>query len=113
MRSDRLKEELARAKLKAAEWQAKVKDLERRITLQENLEIVQAVRSVSATPEELRKILAQLTNMRDAPAEDGTGGQERADSEKPLRTEGENPAQAEEQKETDHQNPIGEEGKTE
>lgn len=78
MRSDRLKEELARAKLKAAEWQAKVKDLERRITLQENLEIVQAVRSVSATPEELRKILAQLTNMRDAPAENGTGGQGQA-----------------------------------
>ena len=44
MRSDRLKEELARAKLKAAEWQAKVKDLERRITEQENMEIVQAVR---------------------------------------------------------------------
>lgn len=113
MRSDRLKEELARAKLKAAEWQAKVKDLERRIIEQENLEIVQAVRSVSATPEELRKILAQLTNMRDAPAENGAGGQERADSEKPVRTEGETPAQDGGQKETDQQNPIGEEGKAE
>lgn len=113
MRSDRLKEELARAKLKAAEWQAKVKDLERRITLQENMEIVQAVRSISATPEELRKILAQLTNMREPPAGNSTGGHERADSEKPAQTGGETPAQAEEQKETEHQNPIGEEGKAE
>lgn len=113
MRSDRLKEELARAKLKAAEWQAKVKDLERRITLQENMEIVQAVRSISATPEELRKILAQLTNMREPPAENSTGGQERADSEKPVRTEGDPPEQTGGQKETDHQNPIGEEGKAE
>lgn len=113
MRSDRLKEELARAKLKAAEWQAKVKDLERRIVEQENMEIVQAVRSVSATPEELRKILAQLTNMKELPAENGTGGQEREDSGKPVRTEGETPAQAGGQKETEHQNPIGEEGKVE
>lgn len=113
MRSDRLKEELARAKLKAAEWQARVKDLERRITEQENLEIVQAVRSVSATPEELRKILEQLANMRELPVENGTGGQERADSEKPVRTGGENPEQAGDQKETDHQDPIGEEGKAE
>lgn len=113
MRSDRLKEELARAKLKAAEWQAKVKDLERRITLQENMEIVQAVRSISATPEELRKILAQLTDMREPPAGNSTGGHERADSEKPVRTEGETPEQAGGQKETEHQNPIGEEGKAE
>lgn len=113
MRSDRLKEELARAKLKAAEWQAKVKDLERRIIEQENMEIVQAVRSISVTPEELRKILAQLTNMKDSPAESCTGGQERADSEKPVQAEGENPAQGGEQRETDHQNPIGEEGKAE
>lgn len=113
MRSDRLKEELGKAKLKAAEWQAKVKDLERRIIEQENLEIVQAVRSVSATPEELRNILAQLTSMREAPAESTAGGQERADSEKPVRTEGETPAQAGEQIETDHQSPIGEEGKAE
>ncbi len=113
MRSDRLKEELARAKLKAAEWQARVKDLERRITEQENLEIVQAVRSVSATPEELRKILAQLAVMRELPAENGTGGQERADGGKPVLTEMENPAQDGEQKETDHQDPIGEEGKAE
>lgn len=113
MRSERLKEELARARFKAAEWQAKVKDLERRIIEQENMEIVQAVRSISATPEELREILAQLTNMREPSAGNGTGGQERADSEKPVRTEGENPAQAGEQKEAEHQNPIGEEGKAE
>jgi len=111
MRSDRLKEELARAKLKAAEWQAKVKDLERRIIEQENMEIVQAVRSVSATPEELRQILAQLMNMREPPAENAAGGQERADCGKPVRTEGENPEQAGEQKETDYQAPTGEEGK--
>ena len=44
MKLDRLKAELEKARQKAAEWQARIKDIERQITEQENLEIIQAVR---------------------------------------------------------------------
>lgn len=57
MKIDRLKTDLAKAKEKAAEWQARVRDLEKQITEQENLEILQVVRGVAASPEELRGLL--------------------------------------------------------
>ena len=60
MRQDRLKEELARARKKAAVWQARVRNLERQIRERENLEIVQTVRAVTASPEELRALLRQI-----------------------------------------------------
>lgn len=60
MKLDRLKADLAKAKEKSSEWQARVKDIERQITEQENLEILQMVRSVAATPEELRGLLEAL-----------------------------------------------------
>lgn len=60
MKLDRLKSDLAKAKEKSSEWQARVKDIERQITEQENLEILQMVRSVAATPEELRGLLEAL-----------------------------------------------------
>ncbi len=56
----KLKEELAKAREKAAEWQGRVRELERKITEQENLEILQAVRGVASTPEALRILLAQI-----------------------------------------------------
>lgn len=65
MKIDRLKKDLATAKQKAAEWQARIKDIERQITEQENLEIVQAVRSITASPEELRKILGMIQSMKE------------------------------------------------
>ena len=43
MKIDRLKTDLAKAKEKAAEWQARVRDLEKQITEQENLEILQVM----------------------------------------------------------------------
>ena len=52
-----LRADLVRAKEKASEWQARVRDIERQITEQENLAIIQAVRSMAAAPEELREIL--------------------------------------------------------
>ena len=54
---DTLKADLVRAKEKASEWQARVRDIERQITECENMEILQAVRSVAASPEELRDLL--------------------------------------------------------
>lgn len=56
----RLKDELTRAKEKAAEWQARVRDIERQITEQENMEILRAVRSVATSPEELRGLLERI-----------------------------------------------------
>ena len=57
---DTLKADLVRAKEKANEWQARVRDIERQITECENTEILQAVRSVAATPEELRAVLNMI-----------------------------------------------------
>lgn len=67
MKLDRLRTELEKAKQKAAEWQARIKDIERQITEQENLEIIQAVRSVTASPEELQKILGVIQSMKELP----------------------------------------------
>ena len=60
MKLERLRDDLEHAKRKAAEWQARVKDFERQITERENAEILQAVRSITSSPEELRALLAQI-----------------------------------------------------
>ena len=59
-KKDKLRVDLVRAKEKASEWQARVRDIERQITECENTEILQAVRSVAATPEELRAVLNMI-----------------------------------------------------
>ncbi len=59
-KKDKLRADLVRAKEKASEWQARVRDIERQITECENTEILQAVRSVAATPEELRVVLNMI-----------------------------------------------------
>ncbi len=80
-RIGRLREELARAREKATEWQTRVRDLERRIAEQENTEILRTVRSVVASPEELRGLLEQiqtaglLRSAQEAPPVD-SGGEE-------------------------------------
>lgn len=67
MKIDKLKAELVKAKEKAAEWQVRVKDIERQITEQENLEILQAVRGVAASPEEIRDILDLIRSAKEPP----------------------------------------------
>ena len=64
---EKLKTELARAKKKSGEWQARVRDIEKQITDCENTEILQAVRSIAATPEELRGLLDMLRAVKDPP----------------------------------------------
>lgn len=59
-KKDKLRADLVRAKEKASEWQARVRDIERQITECENTEILQTVRSVAATPEELRAVLNMI-----------------------------------------------------
>lgn len=70
MKLDRLRTELEKAKQRAAEWQARVKDIENRVTEQENTEIIQAVRSISASPEELKKILGMIRSMKRLPGDE-------------------------------------------
>ena len=65
---DRLKADLVRAKEKASEWQARVRDIERQITEQENIEIVQAVRGMISEPEDLRTVLNMIRAMNESPA---------------------------------------------
>lgn len=65
MRSDKLKAEkleaeLAQAKKKASHWQARVREIERQIVEHENNVILQAVRGVATTPEELRGLLDMI-----------------------------------------------------
>ncbi len=67
MTVERLRENLEKARQNAVKWQARAKDIERKITEQENMEIVQAVRGVAATPEELRIILELIKNGKEVP----------------------------------------------
>lgn len=69
MKIEKMREELEKARQKATEWQARAKDIERRVTEQENLEIVQAVRSIAASPEELGGILEMIRSMKEPPAQ--------------------------------------------
>ena len=54
------REELASAKEKQARWTARVAELQDSVTAQENALILGAVRSVAASPEELRGLLAAI-----------------------------------------------------
>ena len=68
---DALKADLVRAKEKASEWQARVRDIERQITEQENLEIIQAVRSMLTAPEDLRDVLEMIRTVKEPSATTG------------------------------------------
>ena len=49
---DKIDRELEKAREKAAEWQAKIRELEKQKQEEENSQIVQAVRSLKLTPTE-------------------------------------------------------------
>ncbi len=53
---DKLDKELEKAE-KAAEWQAKIRELEKQKQEEENSQIVQAVRSLKLTPSQLMAFL--------------------------------------------------------
>ena len=59
--------ELEKAREKAAEWQARVRDLEKQVTEQENLAILREVRAIAASPEELRGLLDALRAAKEPP----------------------------------------------
>ena len=66
-RIDKLKAELVRAREKASEWQARVRDIERQITELENLEIIQTVRGIMSAPEDLRELLNMIRAVNQPP----------------------------------------------
>ena len=63
MKIERLKTELNKARQKANQWQARAKDIERQITEQENMEIIQVVREIRVSPEELKGLLGKLKSV--------------------------------------------------
>ena len=54
---EKLGAELAKARRKKAEWDAKVKDLERRYREEENSEIHEMVHAANLTPDQLSELL--------------------------------------------------------
>ena len=56
--------ELAGARKQSARWQARVTELEEQVTEKENLLILRAVRSVAASPEELRGLLDMIRDAK-------------------------------------------------
>ncbi len=64
---ERLKIELAQAREKSNRWQARVRDIEKQITECENTEILQAVRGIATSPEELRGLLDMLRAAKEPP----------------------------------------------
>ena len=59
---DKLDKELEKAREKAAEWQAKIRELEKQKQEAENSQIVQAVRSLKLTPAQLMAFLNDPKN---------------------------------------------------
>lgn len=55
---EKIDRELEKAREKAAEWQAKIRELEKQKQEEENSQIVQAVRSLKLTPAELMAFLS-------------------------------------------------------
>lgn len=66
-KKEKLRAELVRAKEKASEWTARARDIERQITECENTEILQTVRGIAASPEELRGLLDMLRAAKEPP----------------------------------------------
>jgi hypothetical protein len=83
---DKIEKELEKAREKAAEWQAKIRDLEKQKQEEENSQIVQAVRSLKLTPAELMAFLndpknAFSTSGQVGPKSEDTGKEENAHEE--------------------------------
>ena len=61
-RLEKYKSELEKAKEKRAEWDAKVKTLERKVSEEEKTAIHEMVKAADITPEELSKLIAFSKN---------------------------------------------------
>lgn len=57
MKIEKVNEEISRVKAKISEFQAKLRELERQKTELENTAIVELVRGLNATPEEIKALV--------------------------------------------------------
>lgn len=57
VKRERIRADLANAREKASQWQARARDFERQLTELENTEILRIVHGVASSPEELRGLL--------------------------------------------------------
>jgi len=64
---ERIETEIEKTKAKIAEFQSKLRELERRRTEEINLQIVQIVHAESLTPQELAKFLAKRKSVFEYP----------------------------------------------
>ena len=61
-RLEKLKVELEKAKAKRAEWDAKVKTLEKKVSEEEKTTVHEMVKAADLTPEELARLIAFSRN---------------------------------------------------
>ena len=64
---DRIRADLANAREKINQWQARARDFERQLTDLENTEILSMVHAVASYPEELRGLLDLLQTVQTPP----------------------------------------------
>lgn len=69
---ERLRADLANAREKASQWQARARDFERQLTELENTEILRLVHGVASSPEELRGLLELIRAAQEPPQEKST-----------------------------------------
>lgn len=60
MKIEKISSEMAKTKEKISLHQSHLRDLEKLKTEQENIEILQAIRSITVSPEEVRALLSQI-----------------------------------------------------
>lgn len=67
VKRDRIRADLANAREKISQWQARARDFERQLTDLENTEILRMVHAVASSPEELRGLLDLLQTVQTPP----------------------------------------------
>lgn len=67
VKRDRIRADLANAREKASQWQARARDLERQLAELENTEILRIVHGVVSSPEELRGLLDLIRAAQEPP----------------------------------------------
>ncbi len=67
VKRDRIRADLANAREKINQWQARARDFERQLTDLENTEILRMVHAVASSPEELRGLLDLLQTVQPPP----------------------------------------------
>ena len=76
VKRDRIRADLANAREKINQWQARARDFERQLTDLENTEILRMVHTVASSPEELRGLLDLLQTVQTPPNDNITDQKE-------------------------------------